>query len=300
MKQIITEEFVRRCQIKHNNHFDYSLVLYRGCKSLIKIICPIHGVFKQKAYKHLSGNGCPKCTKNVLKTNEEFIQDAMKIHGKGKFDYSKIEYKGARIKVCIICPEHGEFWQTPNDHLNGCGCSFCSGKNKKTTNIFIQESIKVHGKYYIYDKVNYSDIYTKVCIICPEHGEFWQTPNDHLNGGSGCPKCRQSKGERIIEKLLIENNIKFVSQKRFKGCKNKKTLPFDFYIPQFNVCVEYDGVQHFRPINFNGISQEKSKELFLQTQINDRIKNNFCKKQNINLIRIKFDESFDKLQELLC
>lgn len=132
---------------------------------------------------------------------ENFIKKAKKIHGK-KYDYSKVEYEKALEKVCIICPKHGEFWQTPNNHLKGKGCPKCVGRNK-TTEEFIKEAKVTHGNKYDYSKVDYINSETKVCIICPEHGEFWQNPKKHINGCS-CPKCshqsyKDSK-ETFIEK----------------------------------------------------------------------------------------------------
>ena len=113
-------------------------------------------------------------------TTEEFIKKAKEIHG-NKYDYSKVEYKNTSTKVCIICPEHGEFWQTPNHHLQGHGCPKCKNekiRKRHTHNItiFIEKARKVHGDKYDYSKAEYINASTKVCIICPEHGEFWQTP----------------------------------------------------------------------------------------------------------------------------
>ena len=121
------------------------------------------------------------------KTTEQFIKDSEVIHN-FKYDYSKTEYVNARTKVCIICPEHGEFWQTPYDHLHKHGCPRCSNKGVFTTTEFIKKSKVIHKNKYIYSKVNYINSRTKVCIICPEHGEFWQLPSEHLRGHS-CPKC---------------------------------------------------------------------------------------------------------------
>ena len=122
----------------------------------------------------------------------DFLERAHKIHG-DKYDYSKIEYKNTRTKVCIICPEHGEFWQTPNSHLSGQGCPECGLKKRSisktlTLEEFLEKARKVHGDKYDYSKVEYVDSHTKICIICPEHGEFWQTPASHLFG-HGCKKC---------------------------------------------------------------------------------------------------------------
>ena len=110
------------------------------------------------------------------KTKEEFIKEATEKHG-DKYDYSNVNYVNNRTKVCIICQEHGEFWQTPSKHLIGRGCHKCKGdKNREmetlTTEIFIKKSREKHGDKYDYSKVDYVNGRTKVCIICPEHGEF--------------------------------------------------------------------------------------------------------------------------------
>ena len=124
---------------------------------------------------------------NVRKTTEQFIKEARQVHG-DKYDYSKVEYINAHTKVCIICPEHGEFWQEAHEHLNGKGCRKCAKCYKPTTEEFIDQCKKVHGDKYDYSKVEYTDSKTKVCIICPIHGEFWQTPQ-HLLEGHGCQRC---------------------------------------------------------------------------------------------------------------
>lgn len=130
---------------------------------------------------------------------ERFINKAKEKHG-DKYDYSKVEYINAHTKVCIICPIHGEFWITPNSHLNGCACSKCGRNKKMTTEEFIKKSQKIHGNKYDYSKVNYINSQTKVCIICPIHGEFYVSPANHLRE-RGCPKCRTRNN--IIEPYKI-------------------------------------------------------------------------------------------------
>ena len=121
--------------------------------------------------------------------------------------------------MCIICPEHGEFWQTPNKHISRKqGCPKCgdikNGFNKRLGNDkFIERARKVHGDKYDYSKVEYIDYDTKVCIICPIHGEFWQTPQVHLLSKCGCSYCNESHLERDVRLFLQENNINFEQQK---------------------------------------------------------------------------------------
>ena len=194
---ISLEEFIRRSKEKHGEKYDYSLVSFKKVTDKVKIICPEHGVFEMEARTHYRGQGCPNCgiisrSEKKRDTTESFIEKAKEIHG-NKYDYSKVEYKDSKTKVCIVCPEHGEFWKIPNGHLSGQGCPKCgkeSGniKNSLGSNEFIKRSIEKHGDKYDYTLVNYVNQNTPVKIICPEHGEFLQKPAYHQNG-HGCPVC---------------------------------------------------------------------------------------------------------------
>lgn len=141
-------------------------------------------------------------------TQEEFIEKAKAIHG-DKYDYSMVEYVNNRTKICIICPDHGEFWQAPDSHLQGHGCPKCrsdkmSKIEKYNNEIFINKARRVHGDKYNYSKVEYINSKTKVCIICPIHGEFWQLPSDHLRG-IGCAAC--SKRKKLTTDEFIKKAI---------------------------------------------------------------------------------------------
>ena len=192
-----TDEFIAKAKKIHGDKYDYSKVKYIDTKSKVCVVCPEHGEFWQKPSNHLSGQGCPKCKadktrERLILSKEGFIKKANEKH-RDKYNYDKVEYNGAHTKVCIICPEHGEFWQTPNHHLSGCGCHKCGvEKQTSTKEEFIKKAKEIHGDKYDYSKVDYSNAHTKVCIICPNHGEFWQTPNNHLRG-QGCPKCKRNK-----------------------------------------------------------------------------------------------------------
>ena len=186
------EEFICEARKIHGDKYDYSKVAeFKNKKDKICIVCPEHGEFWQMANEHLKGHGCSACCGLKKLTTEQFIEKARKVHG-NKYDYSKVEYKNNHTKVCIICPEHGEFWQVPNAHLSGCGCKKCAGNEKYTTIEFIERARRIHGDKYDYTKVEYSGANKKVCIICPEHGIFWQKPSSHLLG-CGCPKCGNEK-----------------------------------------------------------------------------------------------------------
>ena len=163
-------------------------------------------------------------------STDDFIKRARKIHG-NKYDYSKVEYKNSITKVCIICPEHGEFWQRPANHLCGQGCPHCAGVSRKDTKQFIEDARKVHGDKYDYSKVEYEGNKQNVCIIChkkdkngKEHGEFFQQALTHLRG-FGCPKCsnnyRKNTEEFIEEAKKVHGNKYDYSKVKYKNNKTK-------------------------------------------------------------------------------
>ena len=217
-------------------------------------------------------------------TKEEFIKKANEVH-KGKYNYDNVEYVNCDTKVCIICPEHGEFWQTPYNHTRGQGCPKCKGDKIResktlTKKEFIKKANKVHGDKYVYTNVKYVNANTKVCIICPEHGEFWQTPNHHIRG-IGCPKCNLSHLERDVMNYLDEVEITYDYQKRFNWL-GKQSL--DFYLPDYNVGIECQGKQHFFPIDFAGKGVEWACKEFDENILRDKKKKKLCEKHGMKLL----------------
>ena len=294
------EEFIKKAKEIHGDKYDYSKVEYKNVRTKVIIICPKHEPFQITPTNHLSGQGCKLCgiEKRANKrkmTNEEFIKRAREIHG-DKYDYFKVNYVNMHTEVIITCSKHGDFPQTPSNHLKGCGCSACSGTKKLSAKEFIKKAKKIHGNEYDYSKVKYVNIHTEVIIICPKHGPFPQEPSNHLNN-QGCPKCNKNKGEEVVRKFLTEKGIEFEEQKKFEGCEYKKPLRFDFYIPKYNLCIESDGEPHFKNINWNGkYTDDQLKERLEVYQLRDRIKNNYCKNNGINLLRIRYDKNMkDKL-----
>jgi hypothetical protein len=188
------ESFLESSKRIHNNFYDYSKVTeYKNSYTKVEIICPTHGSFWQKPAPHLRGVGCKKCASDARKkTLKGFIEECIKLHA-NKFDYSKItEYVNAFTKVEIVCPIHGSFWQTPNDHLRGDGgCLSCSlEKRRNTLEYFIQKSNEVHNNFYDYSRITeYKGGESKLEIVCPNHGPFWQLAKNHMNSGQGCLKC---------------------------------------------------------------------------------------------------------------
>lgn len=284
MTSSIKTNFIEKAQKIHGNKYDYSKVEYVNSSTKVCIMCQEHGEFWQTPNKHLSGQGCPECGKKINKkclTTEEFIKRAKEIHG-DRYDYSKVEYKKSIEKVCIICPEHGEFWITPHNHLEGKKCKYCaiidrSNKKRNKQEEVIEKAKETHGNKYDYSKVYYHKMHEKVCIICPEHGEFWQSMANHI-AGKGCPICKEPLLEKDIEEALNKHNILFEKQKTFSWLKNKKKLYLDFYLPDYNVAIECQGLQHYKPIKYFG--GDEKYELYVYR---DKLKKELCSKNNIEV-----------------
>lgn len=285
------DKFIERAKKIHGDKYDYSKVEYVNNRKKVCIVCPEHGEFWQAPDKHLQGRGCPKCCKKNRKyTLEEFIARAKEIHG-DKYDYSKVVYVDNKTRVCIICPEHGEFWQTPVLHLQGSGCKYCKKGLVFNTEDFKKRARKIHGDKYDYSKVVYRTAYDPVKIICPEHGEFLQKPVNHLNKEEGCPECGKKfrQGENELFRFLCEKYPETEIIHSFWIGKRE----YDIFFPQFKIGVEFQGAQHFKPVDFGGYGEEKAKELFVENQERDRKKKEFSKKKDITLLYfsdlIKYD-----------
>lgn len=205
-------EFILKSKNVHGLKYDYSLVEYVKSNVKVNIVCKEHGTFYQKPNNHLSGKGCPKCSKVFMDLNY-FIQKSKQIHG-DKYDYQLVNYVDSHTKVEIICSEHGVFEQAPNSHLNGSGCPKCVGKNK-TNEDLIEDFKCVHNDIYDYSLVEYINMTTKVDIICKEHGVFQQNPSNHMNG-QGCPKCVGKQ----IDYLPYKSVIDFVRKLNIKTQKD--------------------------------------------------------------------------------
>lgn len=283
--------FIKKSNIVHNGYYSYNDVNYSNARTKVEITCPKHGGFYQIPYNHLIGKGCNKCSidRNKLKFTKslkDFIYDANIVH-KNKYNYDGVEYINDSTPINILCNIHGTFSQIPNKHLNGQGCPGCKSSKTRITNIekhskiFPIKSNKIHNNFYNYSKVNYISAKIPVEIICPKHGSFFQIPYNHLMG-KGCNRCNQSKGENLIELFLIKNNIKYESQKRFNDLKESR-LAFDFWLHDHNMLIEFDGIQHFIPIEYFGgeIAYNKYKA-------NDRLKDEYCIQKGIKLLRIDY------------
>lgn len=285
----------------HGDRYSYEKSKYINKNTPIEIICSKHGPFFQLPNVHIKGSGCPECGRQSRyekrKSNkEEFIEKSIKVHGY-VYNYDKVEYRSAKDKVIITCNKHGDFEQSPNTHLKGHGCAECKNLKRPNTEEFISLSRKAHGDTYIYDKTSYVNMKTKVVITCKKHGDFEQTPDNHLRGKNGCPKCNKSHGELRVESFLKKNNIRYTYQKKFEDCRNKLPLSFDFYLEDLHICIEYDGEQHYIPHFKTKFEPDKEKQLN-KAKTNDAIKDKYCKDNNIRLIRIPYWEK-DKIYQIL-
>lgn len=297
-----TNSFIEKANQVHNNRYTYNNTQYTNSRNKVVITCPIHGDFEQIAAEHIRGKGCPYCGGTKKSNTKEFIEKAKNVHG-DKYNYDKVVYKNNYTKVVIICPIHGEFEQTPNNHLNGQDCPLCSNIDnpniKLNTQEFVEKAQRIHNSKYDYSKVDYINSHTKVCIICPEHGEFWQRPENHIIQQQGCPICQQSHGERLIKTLLDSKNIKYIPQYSIKVPKDirKSEEAFvDFYLPDLNIIIEYNGVQHYKYIPY----LHKGNVLNFKSQVNrDNYVKEYCKNNNIKLIEISFQQNDEEILNII-
>lgn len=275
------EEIIRRAKILYGDDYDYSLVVDTSTRDDVVVICKKHGIFKKRLSRFLSGSGCQKCSGKVRKTFEEFKREATIVH-RGKYIYNDDNYVNAHTDIMITCPIHGVFYQTPTNHLNGNGCPKCKVEKLKqafssNNEEFEEKSNIIHNSKYIYTKSKYENNTKDITITCPIHGDFKQSPHNHLQG-KGCPKCAKTSSK-------IENEIgTYIKSLGIESdSKNRKILngnEIDIFIPSKNIGIEYNGLywhsDEFKDKNYH---LNKTKE---------------CEKNNIRLIHIFEDEWIDK------
>ena len=294
----MTERFITRAKLIHGNKYDYSATIYTLSRDKLKIICREHGEFEQTADNHLQGHGCKKCVNKATGerqrlTSDEFIKNAKLVH-RDKFNYSKAIYVTGKIKITIICPEHGEFEQTPNNHLaSKFGCTQCGlERDRSSTDEFIETAIKIHGDRYEYSRVNYVNSRTEVIITCKRHGDFEQQASRHLSG-SGCQKCAQVgyslssiKWLKYIEKKEkvkiqhAENGGEYIisnSNYRADGYDKENNT-----IYEFNGCLYHGCPKCFDKDDINPVTKQSNKELYQKTLL----KEDFIRSQGYTLVTI--------------
>lgn len=253
---------------------------------------------------------CRKCSLKYIKYKNNnynkkkkinFINKAKKIR-KNLFNYNKVNYLDRKTKIqiwCFSCKKY--IYVTPEYHLKRrYGCPSCKEKailfdKLKRTKNFLEKTKIIHSDCFDLSKVNYINDYTLIKIWCKNCKKYFKQKPGQIISGVGCPFCVESKNERKIRIWFEQNNIKYEYQKRFKNCKNKRPLPFDFYLPIQNMCIEYDGEQHY---DFRIHRSKNQKKSFEKLQFHDNIKNHFCINNNIKLLRIPFWEK-DNIENIL-
>jgi hypothetical protein len=290
-----TGSFIMYSEKLHSYKYDYSKAEYKNKSTKVCIICPEHGEFWQTPHSHLIGHGCPKCGHKITDfklsyTFEEFVEMANKKYN-GKYTYKKEQYKGYMVKMKMVCPEHGEFWQTPSYHIDGCGCSKCVNEHRRKLfslgkERFIEKSSDIFHSYYSYNNVSYVNNNTKVLITCPKHGDFLCTPANHLKG-RGCPICKSEHyvGETKLYWLLKDafKEEEIYRQYRADWLSNCKSI--DFFIPNYKIAIEHQGQQHFESVEHFGGENKFKRCVELDTE-----KYKECTLQGITLLYFSYGE----------
>jgi len=305
--QTTNNQFILKAKCIHGNKYNYSKVNYINNKTKIVIICKIHGEFYQSPSNHISKynkNGCPICAgKN--KTTADFTTQC-RIKHNDKYNYSLTNYKGYYSEIKIICPKHGLFLQRAGHHLEGSGCKQCGIENSTDSKLsnkkdFISKANKIHNNKYDYSCVIYKRARNPVKIICPKHGLFLQSPDNHICKAKGCPSChhRISKGE-----------IEFLNYYKIQPNNRQKYIfPYkvDGYDPQTNTIYEFLGdYYHGNPIKFD----HKKYNKICHKTYGDLYNKTFFKLKNLKMMGYsikyiwendwyKFQRGIDKTPKIL-
>lgn len=281
LKRKTNEQFLLEMSKNHNTL--EVLGKYINGRTKIKLKCKICGYeFSTTPGILYMGSGCPKCAGTKKKTTDEFIEEMAYINPR----ISVLgEYRGNKTKIQLKCMMCGCKWEaTPNSVLRGRGCPKCGGKQKKSHEQFISEVKIKHPDIEVLGL--YKNNRVKVKCRCNKCGEeFMGIPHSILDAWIGCPRCNISTGEKSIRSWLRSNGIDYIQQHTFNDCRDKHVLPFDFYLPNYNTIIEYDGKQHFEKNDYFG-----GESGLLSTQRHDKIKNDYCLSRNIRLIRIPYWE----------
>jgi len=277
-----TQKFIQKAKTIHGDKYNYDKVNYINNRHKVTITCKNHGDFLQRPAGHLQGYGCIRCRKDKLSyTTNQFIEKARSTHG-DRYDYSKVKYKHSQTKVIIICPIHGEFEQNPTNHILGGNCPDCVYEDRKLTKEqFVEKANNIHNNKYSYDNFIYINAKTKGHITCHEHGDFDQIPNSHL-GGAGCPKCNASQGELALETIF--DKYKIIAKSEWKFPDEKYRYEYDFYLPDYNILIEFHGIQHFE---FTPYFHE-TYEIFKQRQEDDIFKKSLAWDKQIPLLEFNY------------
>ena len=245
-KKLLWFEVLNDFEKKHENRYDYKYLEedYKNSTTKVRIICKEHGVFKQLPSEHKNGSGCPFCSKTKKLTQDEVILRFRTKHN-DRYDYSFVEYTTWSNNVKIICSEHGIFEQSPSNHTKGAGCPTCakilkSKKLRKPIKDILEDFNEVHFDKYEYLNLDtdYKNSYSKIKIVCKEHGTFEQQGYAHYIAGHGCPQCKTNSKEEFLTNLFKEYNINYIYNDR----NLIKPLEIDILVPDFKFGIEHNGL----------------------------------------------------------
>ena len=243
--------------------------------------------WKVKPKRFFEGTRCPYCFRiNQRLTQKEFEN---RVNKKWVGEFTVLgKYKNNRTPVLVKHEKCGYEWKiVPSSLFKKSRCPFCARNAKKDTAFYSKEVENLDKNYKVIGK--YKNNKEKVKMVHLECGnDFEMVPGNFLQGYR-CPHCNQSRGEYNVSRFLKEHSIEYEVQKRFKDCIDKRSLPFDFYIPTLNTCIEFDGKQHFEPVDYFG-----GEKTFKEVQRRDGIKTKYCKEKGIKLLRIRYDEDVEE------
>ena len=284
------EEYVKELKEKRPNII--VLEKYIDALTPIKHQCLIGGyIWTATPGAILSKTGCPKCAGNIKYTTETYTNKLKEINSNL---IPLEEYVNITIPILHKCQKHNINLKTsPASALQGSGCSLCTKEKHKIALGKTNEQYVKELKAFNSDIISleeYVNALTPIKHKCLIDGYIWEVRPAQILSGCGCPKCKRSKGETQIEKWLISHDINYETQKHFSDCKDKKSLPFDFYLPDYNCAIEYQGEQHYKPIDFFGGS-----ERFTYQQYHDELKKEYCKKVGLNLLCIPFNKNIEEI-----
>jgi len=294
--QLTNDEFLGRLKNMYGDEYT-PLEEYKTTNTKIKMrhnICG-HEYLVQPAHI-MRGVRCPNCCKTVKRTHKEFVEMVSDLTGE---EYIVLgEYKNIKTKILMKHEKCGhEYFVQPNSFISGRRCPKCYGNQKLTNKEFTGRIYDlVRDEYtFLEEYIGYMD---KIKVCHNECGHVYRVTPSSFFQGTRCPKCSFSKGEKRVTEFLEDNEFKYESEKVFKDLKDGGYLRFDFYLPKHKIAIEYDGRQHYEPVNYNGKSDEKAEKYFKITQKHDKMKNDYCLKNNIKLIRIPYWE-YDNISDIL-
>lgn len=289
-------------ELKINNPIIEVVEEYKGSLTEILHRCTVHNYeWMVSPANILKRNGCPKCNKKYHKTHNDYVEELKKSNPNLQVVGTYINAKTKILHKCLI---HNIDWMvSPDNALKGVGCKKCVveatiTRCTKTNEQYIRELSTKNSNIEVLEE--YQNTITPILHRCKICNHKWMAAPSNLLSGTSCPMCNISNGEYQVKDWLEKHNYIYEPQKKFSDCKDKNPLPFDFYLPEYNVCIEYDGEQHYKPVSFGSGNKKHIEEIFEYTQRHDQIKNEYCKSKGIRLIRIPyFDDVKEKLDLLL-